>query len=154
LPVQVLKARGLAEADELVVDEAILDVVELINVLHNFLTLFLYKVLDKSVSANGNPKANVAVIYKGLGGEQGTDVSEGGISSEQELCGRVRLCRRDTLDENLGLIIEVQASVFPENVLDVREHPERDGELGLDVTVVGVCYCAGILVMRGEGASP
>jgi hypothetical protein len=60
------------------VDEAILDVVELIDVLHNFLTLFLYKVLDKSVSANGNPKkANVAVIYKGLGGEQGTEVCEG-----------------------------------------------------------------------------
>jgi hypothetical protein len=78
---------------------------------------------------------------------------EGGISSEQALCGRVRLGRRDTLDENLGLIIEVQASVFPENVLDVREHLERDGELGLDVTVVGVCYCAGILVMLGEGAS-
>ena len=56
LPVQVLKARGLAEADKLVVDEAIL--VELIDVLHNFQTLFLYKVLDKSVSANGKPKAN------------------------------------------------------------------------------------------------
>ena len=42
-------------------DEAILDVVELIDVLHNFLTLFRYKVLDKSVSANGNPKANVTV---------------------------------------------------------------------------------------------
>ena len=117
LPVEVLEAGSLAE-----VDEAILDVVELVNVLHNFLTLFLHKVLDKSVSANGNPKANVAVIYKGLGGEQGTEVCEGGISSEQALCGRVRLGRRDTLDENLGLIIEVQASVFPGNVLDVREH--------------------------------
>ena len=49
------------------------NVVELVDVLHNFLTLFLYKVLDKSVSANGNPKSNVAVIYKGLGGEQGTE---------------------------------------------------------------------------------
>jgi hypothetical protein len=58
---------SLAEAHELVVDEAILDVVELVDVVHNFPTLFLYKVLDKSVSANGNPKANVAVIYKGLG---------------------------------------------------------------------------------------
>ena len=77
-------------------DEAILDVVELIDVLHNFLTLFLYKVLDKSVSANGNPKANVAVVYKGLGGEQRTEVGEGGISSKQALCGRVRLSRRDT----------------------------------------------------------
>ncbi len=95
----------MAEAHELVVDEAILDVVELVDVLHNFLTLFVYKVLDKSVSANGNPKANVAVIYKGLGGEQGTEVCEGGFSSEQALCGRVRLGRRDALDENLGLII-------------------------------------------------
>ena len=59
--------------------------------------------LDKNVSANGNPKANVAVIYKGLWGEQGTEVCEGGISSEQALCGRVCLGRRDTLDENLGL---------------------------------------------------
>jgi hypothetical protein len=54
-----LKASCLAEAEELVVDEAILDVVGLINVLHNFLTLFRYKVLDKNVSANGNPKAKV-----------------------------------------------------------------------------------------------
>ncbi len=59
--------------------------------------------LDESVSANGNPKANVAVVYKGLGGEHRTEVCEGGISSEQALCGRVRLGRRDTLDENLGL---------------------------------------------------
>jgi hypothetical protein len=144
----------LPEAHQLVVDEAILDVVELVDVVHNFLTLFLYKVLDKSVSANGNPKANVAVIYKGRGGEQGTEVCEGGISSEQALCGRVRLGRRDTLDENLGFIIEVQASVFTENVLDVREHFERNGEFGLDVTIVGVNYCAGILGMLGEGASP
>ena len=50
MPVQVLKASGLAEAEVLVVDKAILDVVEFIDVLHNFLTLFLYKVLDKSVS--------------------------------------------------------------------------------------------------------
>ena len=77
-------------------DEAILDVVEFIDVLHNFLTLFLYKVLDKSVSANGNPKAKVAVVYKGLGGEQRTEVCEGWMSIDQALCGRVRLSRRDT----------------------------------------------------------
>ncbi len=75
-------------------------------------------------------------------------------SREQSLCGSVRLSSRDTLDENLGLIIEVQTSVFPENVLDVREHLERNGELGLDVTIICVSYCAGILVMLGEGASP
>jgi hypothetical protein len=134
--------------------EAILDVVELINVLHNFMTPFRYKVLDKSVSANGNPKANVAVVYKGLGGEQRTEVGEGGISSKQALCGRVRLSRRDTPDKNLGLVVDIQASVLLENQLDVREHLERNGELGLDVTVIGVCYCAGVLVVLVEGATP
>ena len=135
-------------------DEAILDVVELIDVLHNFLTLFLYKVLDKSVSANGNPKANVAVVDKGLGGQQRTEVCEGGMSSEQALCGRVRLSCRDALDQNLGLVVDVQASVLLENQLDVRKHLERNGELGLDVTVVGVGYCAGVLVVLVEGAPP
>ena len=88
-------------------DKAILEVVEFIDVLHNFLTLFLYKVLDKSVSANGNPKAKVAVVYKGLGGEQRTEVGEGGMSIDQALCGRVRLSRRDALDENLGLVVDI-----------------------------------------------
>ena len=61
---------------------------------------------------------------------------------DQTLCGRVRLSRRDALDENLGLVVDVQASVLLENQLDVREHLERNGELGLDVTVIGVGYCA------------
>jgi hypothetical protein len=80
-------------------------------------------------------------------------VCEGGISSEHALCGRVRLGRRDTLDENLSLVIEVQASVLLENETDVREYLERNGEIGLDVPVIGVSYC-GILVLLGEGAPP
>ncbi len=44
------------------------------------------------------------------------------IGSEQALCGSVRISRRYTLDENLGLLIEGQASVLLENLLDVREH--------------------------------
>ena len=107
-------------------DKAILDVVEFIDVLHKFLTLFLYKVLDKSVSANGNPKAKVAVVYKGLGGEQRTEVCEGGMSIDQAMCSRVRLCLCDALDENLGLVVDVQASVLLENQLDVREHLDRN----------------------------
>jgi hypothetical protein len=41
VPVEILQPGRLAKADELVVDEAILDVVELVYVLHNFLTLIL-----------------------------------------------------------------------------------------------------------------
>jgi hypothetical protein len=57
----------LPEAHQLIVHEAILfvfvsvrtikrhhhHVVELVDVVNNFLTLFLYEVLDKGVSANG-----------------------------------------------------------------------------------------------------
>jgi hypothetical protein len=123
MPIDVLQPGRLAKADELIVDEAILDVVELVHVLHNGLTLILYKVLDKSISADGNPKANLAVVnHKRRGREQGTEVREGGIGNEQALCGSVRISRRDTLHENLGLVIEGQASVLLENLLDVREH--------------------------------
>jgi hypothetical protein len=102
LAVYILQPGRLAKADELVVDEAILDVVELVHVLHNGLTLILYTVLDKSISADGNPKANVAVNHKRRGREQGNEVREGGVGNEQALCGSVRISRRDTLDENLG----------------------------------------------------
>jgi hypothetical protein len=59
MAVQILQPGRLAKPYELVVDEAILDVVELFDVLHNYLTLILYKVLDKSISADGNTKANM-----------------------------------------------------------------------------------------------
>ena len=63
----------MAKPNELVVDEAILDVVELVDVLHNCLTLILDNMLDKST--DGNPKSNVAVNYKGCGRKQGTEAS-------------------------------------------------------------------------------
>jgi hypothetical protein len=53
VPIDVLQPGRLAKADQLIMDEAILDVVELVDVLHNGLTLILYKVLDKSISADG-----------------------------------------------------------------------------------------------------
>jgi hypothetical protein len=80
LAVKVLKSCGLAKAEELVVDEAILEVVKLVNVLHNLLRFSLYKVLDKRISANGNPKANVAVDL-GTREEPGTLTQGGALFS-------------------------------------------------------------------------
>ena len=48
MAVEVVQPGRLAKADELVVDEAILHVVEFVHLLHN--TLILDKVLDKSIS--------------------------------------------------------------------------------------------------------
>ena len=70
LAVEVLKAGSLAKLNELVVDEAILDVVD---VIHNCLTLILHKMLDKGISADGNPKANVAVNHKARKREEKTE---------------------------------------------------------------------------------
>ena len=85
---------------------------------------------------------------------------EGGIGNEHAHGGSVRVGRRDTLDEKLGLRllraveIEGKASVFLEYVLQVREHLEGDRQLGLDVTVVGVSHSACVLVVFGECAAP
>jgi hypothetical protein len=142
------------------VDEAIPDVVELVDVLHNCLTLILDKMLNKGISTDGNPKSNVAVNYKGCGRKQGTEVREGGVCCKHAQGGSVRVVRRDTLDEKFRLRllraveIEGEASVFLEYVLQVREHLEGDRQLGFDVTIVGVCYCARILVVLGESAAP
>jgi len=57
LAVEALKADSLAKPKELVVDKAILDVVEFVDSLHNCLTLVL--------------ASNLAVNYKGRGGSKG-----------------------------------------------------------------------------------
>ena len=88
---------------------------------HKGLTLILYKVLDKSISADGNPKSNVAVNLKRRGREQGTEVHEGGIGNEQTCAAACASAAEIPLYENLGLFIEGQASVLLENLLDVWE---------------------------------
>ena len=57
------------------------------------LTLILRKMLDKGISADGNPKANVAVNHKARRREQRTEVIEGGIGSEHAHGGSVRVGR-------------------------------------------------------------
>ena len=50
MPIDVLEPSSLAEAEELIMDEAILDVVEVVDVIHNCLTLILHKMLEKGTS--------------------------------------------------------------------------------------------------------
>ena len=82
------------------------------------------------------------------------------MRSEHAQGGSVRVGRRDTLDEKLGLRllraveIEGKASVFFEYVLQVRERLEGDRQLGPDVTIVGASHSACVLVVLGESAAP
>ena len=85
MTVQILQQGGLEEPYELVVDEAVLDAGELVDVLHNCLTFILDKLLDRSMSAYGNSKTNVTVNYKVHEGEQGTEVREGGVGGKHAL---------------------------------------------------------------------
>ena len=75
----------------------------MLSSLSTCLTLILHKMLDKGISADGNPKANVAINHKARRREQRAEVIEGGIGSEHAHGGSVRVGRRDTLDEKLGL---------------------------------------------------
>ncbi len=69
-------------------DEAILDVVEVVDVIHNCLTLILHKMLDKGISADGSSEANVAVNHKARRrdseaedrGDQGRDLARAFVS--------------------------------------------------------------------------
>ena len=61
LAVEVLKAGSLAKSKELVVDEAILDVVELVDVIHNCLTLILDKMLDKKHQCRWEPQGRETI---------------------------------------------------------------------------------------------
>jgi hypothetical protein len=81
--IEVLEACRLAKAEQLVLDETILYAAQLVEVLHNCPAL--HQVLDKSISADGNTKTNVAVNHKGRGGEQGAEVQEGGVIGKQAL---------------------------------------------------------------------
>ena len=92
---------------------------------HKGLTLILYKVLDKSISADGNPKANVAVNHKGRRREQRTEMIKGGIGSEHAQGGSVGVGRRDTLDERLGLRLLRAVEIEGERVSFINENTPR-----------------------------
>ena len=76
--VQILKASGLAEAQELVVNETILNGVELVDVVDDVFDLVLNKILYESVSAKGHAESDISLRGEGLVLNVGSEVSEGG----------------------------------------------------------------------------
>ena len=64
--IQILKASGLAEAQELVVNETILNGGELVDVVDDVFDLVLNKILYESVSAKGTPSPTYPSEEKAL----------------------------------------------------------------------------------------
>ena len=125
LAVEVLQPGSLAEAEELVMNEAVLHTIQLVDILHDGQTLLLHKTLDKSVSAEGNTKTHVSLRSKAPRGEHRAKVqkSRGAVN---DVMGCL-MCdvSGDAFDEDLRLEnIDVEASVIPKHLLEVRENLE------------------------------
>ncbi len=105
--------------------------------------------LDKSISADENTKANVAVNYKGRGSEQETELREGGIGIEHALCGSVRISRRDTLDENRGLVeIEGEARVLLECLMSESTSRAMDSLALMPSSAYATAHASWLCLLR------
>ena len=111
ISILVLQPGRLAKADELVVDEAILDMVELVHVLNNGLILYkliLYKVLDKSISADGNPKSNFAVNLKRRGESRGLRCTREGSAMSRRCAAACASAAEIPITRILGLSLRAR----------------------------------------------
>ena len=155
LAVEVLQPGSLAEAKELVMNEAVLHAIQLVDILHDGQTLLLHKNLDKSVSAEGNTKTHVSLRSKAPKGEHRAKVRKSSGSGNDVVGCLMCDVSGDAFDEDLRLEdIDVEASVIPKHLLEVRENLERDTEFRLDVTGIGVRDRTGILLVLRERPAP
>ena len=80
LAIEVLEPRRLAEAQELIVDEAVVHAVELVDIVDDGQALILHKILNKRVSAEGNTEPLIPLRSETLNMEQvGGKMREGRV---------------------------------------------------------------------------
>ena len=122
LAIEVLEPRRLAEAQELIVDEAVVHAVELVDIVDDGQALILHKILNKRVSAEGNTEPLIPLRSETLNMEQvGGKVREGRVCLHNCVGSVERVLRRNTLDQERGLVeLKFEARVFLEHLLNVR----------------------------------
>ena len=126
LAVEVLQPGSLAEAEELVMNEAVLHTIQLVDILHDGQTLLLHKTLDKSVSAEGNTKTHVSLRSKSHRGEYRAKVRKSRGSGNDVMGCLMCGVSGDAFDEDLRLEdIDVEASVIPKHLLEVVPRESR-----------------------------
>ena len=142
--IQILEASGLAEAQELVVNETILNGVELVDVVDDVFDLVLNKILYKSVSAKGNTESDISLSGESLVLNVGSEVCEGGVLSDDALGSGARGVSRNALDEDVGLgLIEFKTSILVKYMLKLGINLKTIAHLSINIAVVSVRKRAG-----------
>ena len=94
----MMEPRRLAEAQELIVDEAVLHAVELVDIVDDGQALILHKILNKRVSAEGNTEPLIPLRSEALNMEQvGGKVREGRVCTVTWFC-QARHCQSSRSD--------------------------------------------------------
>jgi len=152
--IQILKASGLAEAQELVVNETILNGVELVDVVDDVFDLVLNKFLYESVSAKGDTESDISLCGESLVLNVGSEVCEGGVLSDDALGSGARGVSRNALYEDVGLgLIEFKTSILVKYMLKLGINLKTNAQLSMNIAVVCISKCAGERMLF-EDASP
>ena len=116
--IQILEASGLAETQELVVHETILNGVEFVDVIDDVFDLVLDKILYESVSSKGDAESDISLSGESVILNVRSDVCEGGVLGDDALGSGARGISRNALDEDVGLgLIEVKTSILVKYML-------------------------------------
>ena len=152
--IEVLKARWLAEAQELLVNEAIINGVELVDVVDDVFDLVLNKILYERVSAKGDTESDISLSGEGLVLNVGSEVCEGGVLSDDALGSGARGVSRNALYEDVDLgLIEFKTSILVKYMLKLGINLKTNAQLSMNIAVVGISKRAGEWMLF-EDASP
>ena len=107
-------------------DEAVFDVVKLVDVVYHFLAGVVNEFLNKGVSAKGNTQTNISFSREGCEDDRVLDGCEACIILKKTFSGGVGVVGGDSFHQELGLEhVELEASVILENLFEVSENEEQ-----------------------------
>ncbi len=134
--------------------KSVLNSVQFVDVIYDRATCFSYYVLYKSISTNRHTDTNET--FRTERGEENVsaEVSQRGGSLYDLLRHIEGSLVGDALGEDGGLgDVKLQASILLEDMLELSQDLKRHAQLGLNVTIMRVCDCPGLLELC-ENTSP
>jgi hypothetical protein len=144
--VSILESGGLTELKQLIMYKAVLNSVQLLYVIYDSPTCFATKFCTKSISTNRHSNTNETFRTERSEQNVVTEVSQGGGCLQDGLRHIKSSLGRDSLGEDGGLRdVELQASIFLEDGLELRQDLEGHTRSALDVPIICICYRPSLL---------